>query len=343
MDLCAAPGGKTTLLLNQLADDCIVVANEVIKSRFQVLKDNLAKWGRANVIATNADSKYFGPLEGRFDLVLVDAPCSGEGLFRKTPEARKEWSPENVQLCQSRQKRILSNALPLISEGGYLIYSTCTYNFEENDHNVDWIIEQGDFEPVNLSIPDAWGVHTTKNGYQFYPHRTRSEGFYISILRKSDAAFRHKKIPGLKYYQRLSKRERLIPSQWIHEAQQFELYANPKQELFFLNSEASDLFALLSQTLPKVDPGTPLGIVKGKDLVPAHELALSIHLIDEVFKWKVQQEDAINYMRKVDQKPPLFLVKAWHLVSYEGAGLGWVKVLPNRINNYFPKHLRIRK
>ncbi|MEO0341710.1 MAG: hypothetical protein AAF242_21205, partial [Bacteroidota bacterium] len=159
----------------------------------------------------------------------------------------------------------------------------------------------------------------------------------------SDAAIRQKKIPGLKYYQRLSKRERLIPSQWIKEAQQFGLYANPKQELFFLNAEANDLFALLSQTLPKVDPGTPLGIVKGKDLVPAHELARSIHLTDEVSKWKVNQEDAINYMRKVDQKPPMYLVKGWHLVSFENAGLGWVKVLPNRINNYFPKHLRIRK
>lgn len=343
LDLCAAPGGKTTLLLNQLPDDCLVVANEVIKSRYQVLKENLAKWGRANIIATNADSKYFGPLEGRFDVVLVDAPCSGEGLFRKTPDARKEWSRENVQLCQSRQKRILSNALPLLSDGGFLIYSTCTYNFAENDHNVNWIINQGAFETVQLDIPAAWGIHQTRHGYQFYPHRTRSEGFYISILRKTDGSNRHKKIPSLKYYQPLSKKESTLPSQWLKDAEAFQLYANPKQELFFLPTIAKDLFALLSQTLPKVDPGTPMGIVKGKDLVPAHELALSIHLQEGIHQWKVNTVDAINYMRKTDQKPPSSLVKGWHLVSFDGAGLGWVKVLPNRMNNYFPKHLRIRK
>jgi 16S rRNA C967 or C1407 C5-methylase (RsmB/RsmF family)/NOL1/NOP2/fmu family ribosome biogenesis protein len=184
LDLCAAPGGKTTLLASLLNDESLLLANEVIKSRVGVLKENMTKWGTPNVVVSNHDSEDFAELEGFFDVILIDAPCSGEGLFRKDLQARQEWSPENVQTCTARQKRILANTVKLLAPNGVLLYSTCTYNELENKENVEWLIQTTDLEQVTLNLPSEWGITEYSYGYQFYPHKLRGEGFFISVLKK---------------------------------------------------------------------------------------------------------------------------------------------------------------
>ena len=185
MDLCAAPGGKSTLLASLLNDESLLVANEVIRNRVGVLKENLEKWGFPNYIVANQDAEEMIELEGFFDVVLVDAPCSGEGLFRKDPNAMNEWSENAVNLCSARQKRILQAAAMLVKNGGILLYSTCTYNEKENQQNVNWLTQHFDYQVVSLNIPEYWNIEKRENGYQFFPHKVKGEGFFLSVLRKT--------------------------------------------------------------------------------------------------------------------------------------------------------------
>ncbi len=158
LDLCAAPGGKTTLLSTLTGLDGLVVANEPIRARAQVLADNVARWGLGNVVVTNNDPSHFAGFRDWFDVVLVDAPCSGEGMFRRNPESRGEWSEANVVLCARRQRRILGDILAVLKPGGRLIYSTCTFNRAENEENVEWLIDELGGEAVDVQSP-AGVVH----------------------------------------------------------------------------------------------------------------------------------------------------------------------------------------
>src|ERR1044071_5586576 len=139
LDLCAAPGGKSTHILSLISKDSLLVSNEVIRSRAKILKDNIVKWGYSNVVVTNNDPKDFQRLENHFDVIVVDAPCSGSGLFRREPEAIEEWSINNVQLCCQRQQRILADIIPALKGGGILIYSTCSYSPQEDEQIVQWM------------------------------------------------------------------------------------------------------------------------------------------------------------------------------------------------------------
>ena len=184
LDLCAAPGGKTTTLAAELTENSFLMANEVIKSRIPALKENLLKWGFTNYVVTNHDPETMAELEGFFDVVLVDAPCSGEGLFRKDDEAAKEWSVQHVELCSARQKRILKAAAFLVAPNGVLVYSTCTYNAQENDENVAYITKITELERIDLSLPTEFGIQATQGGAQFYPHKLKGEGFYLAVFRQ---------------------------------------------------------------------------------------------------------------------------------------------------------------
>jgi 16S rRNA C967 or C1407 C5-methylase (RsmB/RsmF family) len=177
LDLCAAPGGKTTHLQSLLSEDSLLVSNEVIRSRAAVLKQNCVKWGTQNVVITNNDPQHFNRLEGFFDVVVVDAPCSGSGLFRRDEEAIEEWSPDNVQLCCGRQKRILADVFPALKEGGVLIYSTCSYSKEENEAIADWLATELQMENLTLQTEKDWHIvettadKTNAKGYRFFQTR----------------------------------------------------------------------------------------------------------------------------------------------------------------------------
>jgi 16S rRNA C967 or C1407 C5-methylase (RsmB/RsmF family) len=192
LDLSAAPGGKSTLLASLLDNSSLLVANEVIRARVGILEENLSKWGHPNIIITNNDPSDFSAIENYFDLILVDAPCSGEGMFRKDPEACNQWSEENVQLCAGRQERILADIIPALKPGGILIYSTCTFSKEENEENIKLLVEEEGFTSIRLQLKEEWNitesVETTNEGaaysYRFYPNKVKGEGFFLACLKK---------------------------------------------------------------------------------------------------------------------------------------------------------------
>ena len=189
LDLCAAPGGKSTLVRNCLPQESLLVANEVMRARSQVLAENLIKWGNPEVIVTNNDPADFSRLEERFDVILTDVPCSGEGMFRKDDRAISEWSSEGVELCWKRQRRIVADIWPCLKQGGILIYSTCTFNREENEDNVAWIASTLGAEVLPVDTETEWGITGNLTGedfpvYRFLPHHTSGEGLFVAVLRK---------------------------------------------------------------------------------------------------------------------------------------------------------------
>jgi len=190
LDLCAAPGGKSTHLISTLPEGSLLVSNETIRSRSRVLAENMAKWGAPSVVVTQADAKDFGRLTHRFDLIVADMPCSGEGMFRKTPSARAEWSLEAVRLCAARQRRIVHDVWPALRPGGLFIYSTCTFNTEENEDNLRAFADTFGAEVLPVDAPEAWAVGGALTGTlpicRFWPHRTRGEGFTLAVIRKPD-------------------------------------------------------------------------------------------------------------------------------------------------------------
>ena len=229
LDLCAAPGGKSTLLADHLPENSFLIANEVIKSRYKILEENLAKWGVVNLAITNQDSKKMSQLKGMFDLILVDAPCSGEGLFRKNPQAVNEWSEDSVRLCTARQKRILANAAPLLKPNGILIYSTCTFNSEENEGNARWVSKTFNLTEMHPDIPSEWNLARRPFGYQCYPHRTNSEGFYFCCLRSApDHSHSRPKIAPSRHFKQLPKKHWETVNYWL---------ANPKKWYFYENRQ----------------------------------------------------------------------------------------------------------
>lgn len=185
LDLCAAPGGKSTLWRSILPDDTLLVANEPDRKRAEILNENLIKWGHPHVMVTNAYAADFAENAPKFfDIVAADVPCSGEGMFRKDPQSRNEWSLSSVERCASLQREIIRDVWPALKEGGFLVYSTCTYNSHEDEYNVRWIQEELGAEFIELQIDPMWGLTTTSSGYHFYPHRAQGEGFFLALLRK---------------------------------------------------------------------------------------------------------------------------------------------------------------
>ena len=190
LDLCAAPGGKSTLLRSVLPEDCVLYSNEPVRQRASVLAENVAKWGGRNHIVTNAYPRDYRKAKMKFDLILCDVPCSGEGMFRKDPATIGEWSPLQVEKCWKLQRDIISDIWPCLNDGGLLIYSTCTFNTKENEENIQWILSEYDAEVVPVSVKSEWNITGallpgfTEPVYRFIPGITRSEGLFMCVLRK---------------------------------------------------------------------------------------------------------------------------------------------------------------
>lgn len=342
LDLCSAPGGKSTLLASLLTPNSFLLANEVIKSRYQILKYNLAKWGSPNSHSCNHDARDFSRLPNFFDLILVDAPCSGEGLFRKDEGAISEWSGANVQLCSQRQKRILAEAVKSLSPGGVLIYCTCTYNSSENSENANWLTDHFDLELAPLSFPESWGIVPRKPGWQCYPHLVQGEGFYLVALRKKGTG-RSRKIgaKGFKKLQKLSKKEAEMVKPWIDQGQSINLFKNEFGVVrAILNQNLEDAYEV-ARLLSRLSMGTIVGSIKHKDFIPSPELALSLLVSSECPALELDRQQALHFLSK-EPIPLSTNPQGWHLVKYKGLNLGWIKGLKNRINNYYPKEWRIR-
>jgi NOL1/NOP2/fmu family ribosome biogenesis protein len=342
LDLCAAPGGKTTHLQSLLSEDSLLVSNDVIRSRALVLKQNCVKWGTPNVVVTNNDPQHFRRLEGFFDVVVADAPCSGSGLFRRDAEAIEEWSPDNVQLCCGRQKRILADVYPALKEGGVLIYSTCSYSKEENEAIADWLVAELHMENLQLHIENDWHiVETTADatgakGYRFFPDKLKGEGFFITVFRKTTAGKAKWKEARL---ERVTAREKKIVADWLKDAA-LALFQVP--HLYGLSEKLVPRYAVVKGSLNIQYAGVAIGTVIKEKLLPEHSLALSKIVASTVPAVDVDRETAVRYLQRSDlaiDTP----VKGWNLVRYQGHNIGWINALSNRINNYYPKELRILK
>lgn len=343
LDLCAAPGGKSTHIHSLMSPESLLVSNEVIKSRSNVLKQNIIKWGCENVVVTNNDPQHFSKLEDFFDVLVVDAPCSGSGLFRKDPGAINEWSEGNVVLCCGRQKRIIADAFASLKKEGILIYSTCSYSKEEDEDIADWLAEELEMQNQRLLLQEEWGIVETKSektgsfGYRFFPHRLKGEGYYLTCFKKTtgenEKRYRFAK-PEL-----ASSKETSIVSSWLKK-KNLSFFKTPF--IYALPAHLVEQYSILKGFLNIQYAGVVIGEVMKEKLVPDHALALSNLLKDDTPALELEYEEAIHYLQKTDItiNPR---EKGWQLVTYRNHNLGWINALQNRINNYYPKEFRILK
>lgn len=341
LDLCAAPGGKTTLLASEPCFS-LVVSNEVISSRVNILHENVVKWGEPHVFVSRNDPSAFSRLTQYFDVMLVDAPCSGSGLFRRDGDAIKEWSLQQVNYCSTRQRRILEDALPSLKAGGLLIYSTCSYSREENEDVVDWLCETHGFIPEAFPVPAEWGVVESESprakakGFRFYPDKVAGEGLFVCCLKKTDSAgimgWNPQLIPAAAKNTVDVVKEKIGENCFV--------FANKDEQVLAVPAELTEDLGIISGHLQLRKSGVLLGSVIRNELIPDHELALSRVLKPAVTSVDLNREQAIRYLRKENIESGSF-PGGWVLARFGTRPLGWMKVLPNRMNNYYPAAWRI--
>ena len=339
LDLCAAPGGKSTHLLSLISNESLLVSNEVIRSRANILNDNISKWGCSNVIVTNNDPRDFQRLENYFDVIVVDAPCSGSGLFRRDPEAIEEWSEQNVALCCQRQQRILADVLPALKNGGMLIYSTCSYSKQEDEEICDWLKSNLKVKSQKLKVKSEWGVSETEEGLRFWPDKVKGEGFFIACFRKDDGNHKETYLPKIKA-EKFSNSEMEILNKNV-DVEGISFLRNREIIQAIPVKLLADINFLLTK-LHVMNYGTKVGEIIKEKLVPDHGLALSNIISDKIQRIELDYDQAIQYLKKKELNLQT-AEKGRGLVTYEGHPLGWINILSNRINNYYPKELRILK
>jgi 16S rRNA C967 or C1407 C5-methylase (RsmB/RsmF family)/NOL1/NOP2/fmu family ribosome biogenesis protein len=330
LDLCAAPGGKSTHLLSLMNEESFLVSNEFIGNRNKILYENICKWGKPNCIITQNEPAKFSAIGEYFDVILVDAPCSGEGLFRKDENAINEWSEKNVLNCALRQSEILQHATQSLKPGGILIYSTCTYEASENDEQIEKLLQAGQFEA--LEIPVFEGIVRTKFGLQFYPHKVVGEGFFIAALRK--------------------KGDRKLNTENVASPQTTDYYnillhgeftIRKKNEMdFAIPAFMVGALNLFEKNIYIKNAGLLLGQTKGKDFLPSHDLALSVVAQLNFESVELDTDDAIRFLRCETPKCEI-PTRGWHVAKFKGFNIGWLKVMDGRMNNYFPRDRRILK
>ncbi len=341
LDLCGAPGSKSTHLSSLIGNNGCLITNEVIRSRADILAENITRWGVPNSIVTNNDPRDIGKLTGYFDLIIADVPCSGEGMFRNN-NVRNQWSENNAHLCTTRQRRIISDIWPALKENGILIYSTCTFNPAENEENIKWLTDNTLSECLKIDISAFPGITeiTFKGitGYGFYPYKIKGEGFFISVLRKIEKTpeFRIKKHtnPG-----NLSQVE-------IKTVE--ELIGKEKRNILKINDIITDIplepneYSTLSSMLRVIKPGTELFRISGKGVVPHHSLAMSVNPARNIFPIiELNYSKAVRYLRKDNLDLPV-KPNGWYMAVFKGCNLGFLKSTGGRFNNYFPVSLRIK-
>lgn len=351
LDLCAAPGGKSIAALSALPEGSLLVSNEIMRQRVQILAENIAKIGYPATIVTNNEAKDFQPLGQMFDVIITDVPCSGEGMFRKDQKAIDDWSLANVDLCWRRQRDIISDIWPCLREGGILIYSTCTFNTLEDEENVEWIAQELGADVLPVPTESCWGIKGNLQGketpvYHFFPHMTESEGFFMAVLRKTSSnnesvssSPRHKK------KDKKTAKPQPIPKEaknMVQNADSLDFSWNGTSLCAF-PKEYTEEKTLIGQSCRIVGAGIELGEQKGRDIVPAHNLALSTSLNRDAFPCvEATYQQAIAYLRKEAIVLPADAPRGFVLLTYHNHPLGFVKNIGNRANNLYPQEWRIR-
>ncbi|MEO6190093.1 MAG: hypothetical protein ABIO44_06745 [Saprospiraceae bacterium] len=343
LDLCAAPGGKSTHLLDLLSPQSFLHCHETIYSRAEILRQNIEKWGHSNTLVSSGSIQNIINSGITYDLILIDAPCSGEGMFRKENDALKQWSPNKVNYCTLLQNEITSYAAKLLNQNGYIIYSTCTFNLEENENIISKIISNNNFQSVELDLNPNYGLlsthHNSIHTYRCAPHRLEGEGFSFSVLRNSSqTSSNNKQI----YKSRSSKIAAFNVTEFTDSKEAFVkaeinniLYAIPELQYEYFE-------ALKESGLRVLSAGIPLGHLKGKDWFPEHGLAQNLSLSKNFMTINLNLIEAQHYLRADNSYLPLSQNNAiWQIISYEDAKLGWVKNIGQKLKNYLPKNQRI--
>ena len=375
LDLCAAPGGKTTDLAASLRALCgdrfLLVANEVMAARAAVLRENVARWGDPCVVVTSADPAAFASLGGWFDLILADVPCSGEGMFRKDAEAIAAWSEAAVALCEARARRIVADVWPALAEGGLLLYATCTFNRRENDGNVAWIARELGAEilpPLPASVLPAPTAPTVMPGPTVLPAPTAPTvmpgptaptvmpGPTGHLLPTDHGTLL---LPGLVpgEGQFAAALRKTVPAPPCRTARPGREVPPPQLPGGLLEGEyrvrmhgplAVAVPAAITaevetvRSLRPLSAGVALGELKGCDFVPSADLALCIALGKEAYpRRSVDRETSLQYLHRDALVLP-DAPRGYVLLEYEGVPLGFVKNLGSRCNNLLPPGRRIR-
>lgn len=326
LDSCAAPGGKSTQLLSYLNGKGVLIANEILKNRAQIAADNLSKWGYLNFVVTSASTAQYRSVGPEFDLIVTDAPCSGEGLFRRDKKAMEEWSFANAAMCSSRQADILDDLWPLIKPGGYLIYSTCTFNPDENELQIQRLLKESDAELVPLEISSHQIEQPLSGTAAFYPHKTRGEGFFIAAVRK---------------------RGESVESTANNNETASDYFTCPHAILPFENKRlalspvAMDWMKRYGKVFHIIKSGLTVGEETRKGFVPHHDLSYSPFFNTDLYPTReLEHSNALRYLKGESLRG--IGAKGYHLITHQNAQLGWVKEIGHRTNNAYPKHLRIR-
>lgn len=348
-DLCAAPGGKTTAILNALPDGSVMLANEFTPSRANILKENLCKYGYPDLIVTNTDTSRLSAMKGRFDLVAVDAPCSGEGMMRKEETARSQWSEGLIRQCSALQREIVGNAIEMLAPGGYLIFSTCTFNTIEDEDNAAWIADTFGLEPIDTGLAGKYGIQPQAKGeipcLRFMPGFTRGEGLFLAVFRRSGdtSGCRNNLKPKKKgTKERREKTDQRIMSaakSWIKD--DFDIISH-EGRLLAVSGATASLLDAIPKGVRIISAGTEIGEIKGKDLIPAHALAMSTAIADTFPKVELSRKDALQYLAKESIQLPEGTPRGYVAATYQGFTLGFLKNLGNRSNNLYPSEYRIR-
>ena len=357
LDLCAAPGGKTTATRAALPSGSLLFTNEPMKLRASILSENIQKFGHSDVIVTNNYPKDYRKAGQLFDIILADVPCSGEGMFRKDPNAIDEWSLQNVEKCTALQRSIIEDIWPCLREGGLLVYSTCTFNAHENEENVEWIAQNLGADFIEIEIKEQWNITGSLVNnhpvYRFIPGLTSGEGLFMTVLRKhgdsanvmSEACASTTKETARKRHK--GKERQATPSADIAKTatwlQGDFTIIEEKGSIRAIPTWWTSVYNRIKSSLYVIHAGITIGNIKGRDVIPDTSLALSTSLNTAAFpSAELSYTDALNYLRKeaitVNSNVPTGFV----IVTYRNQPLGFVKNIGNRANNLYPQEWKIK-
>jgi 16S rRNA C967 or C1407 C5-methylase (RsmB/RsmF family) len=340
LDACAAPGGKSTLILDYLDGEGFLIANEIDGKRNDILEENITKWGFSNVAITRQSTSNFSELKSCFDLVVVDAPCSGEGMFRKDQYAIKQWNESLINQCVQSQQIIVEDLTPAIKQGGYLIYCTCTSNLLENEDQIIRLIKGGEYELATPDLDDYSDEiikveHENRPlGYYLLPGIAHGEGQFIAVLRKTSDSGKLN----------VPKKRRIVLSTKPVDLTEFntntayDAYWAKENELHGLSGYTSFIEELPNNFHFKMI-GLPILEESGKKRVPLHGLVMDFRTQPNV---NIKLDSALSYLRKETNSVAELKTVGWQILGYENRSLGWVKSLQNRYNNYYPNKFRLR-
>jgi 16S rRNA C967 or C1407 C5-methylase (RsmB/RsmF family)/NOL1/NOP2/fmu family ribosome biogenesis protein len=348
LDLCAAPGGKSTVARSILTDESLLISNEPIRNRAQILAENMTKFGHPYTIVTNNYPKDFKQCDILFDAILTDVPCSGEGMFRKDNTAISEWSLQNVENCWQRQREIVYDIWKCLKPGGILIYSTCTFNTKENEENVKWICEELGADVLPISINKEWNITGSlldsfdKPVYRFLPGRTRGEGLFLAVLRKDGDIQQAGTRISIPSKHKVLKLKTDMKQYWINRAENFEFSVRDNVITAFPRA-FYDIYSSAINKLKVISAGIKIGEIKGKDIIPDESLALSLALNRDMFpNVELTYEQAISYLHKEAVTLPTDTPRGFVLLTFKGMPLGFEKNIGNRANNLYPQEWRIK-